>query len=199
MLGTLTDGRVISFVIKGPSLEAFQVHHVGTVESKLIKFERSTDSVLVCCDRPALFYIEDQEGLQERLELQFLCEDPILTATAIKVPIQDQEPIPMLAYRSSLGKLVLGNLEPNARLQSRRIGFRKQVNRVVAVAEPGSGSLQETELLVASLEEPNFGYLDSSKDNVNIVALISKSTFRTIDVFKLDKNEVVNCLLHVQK
>lgn len=68
---------------------------------------------------------------------------------------------------------------------------------MVAVAEPGSSSLSDTELLVASLEEPNFGYLDSSKDNVNLVALISKTTFRTIDVFKLDKNEVVNCLLHV--
>ena len=147
-----------------------------------------------------MFYLEDSDGLQERLELQFLCEDPITIAAAVTVQISEEVSFPMLAYKSSIGKLVLGNLEPNCKLQNRRIGFRKQVNRVVAVAEPGSsGNMHETELLVASIEEPNFAYLDASKDNVNTVALISKTTFRTIDVFKLDKNEVVNCLLHVQK
>lgn len=63
MLGTLTDGRVLSFVVKGPSMEAFQVHHVGTVESQLVRIQREVDSVLVCCDRPALFYLEDKDGL----------------------------------------------------------------------------------------------------------------------------------------
>lgn len=40
MLGTLTDGRVLSFVVKGPSMEAFQMHHVGTVESQMVRFQR---------------------------------------------------------------------------------------------------------------------------------------------------------------
>ena len=30
-----------------------------------------------------------------------------------------------------------------------------------------------------------------------MVALISKQTFRTIDLFRLDKYEVVNCIQHV--
>jgi hypothetical protein len=51
------------------------------------------------------------------------------------------------------------------------------------------------DLLVASIEEPDFGYIDPARPNaVNCLALISKQTFKTIDTIKLKRSEVINCL-----
>lgn len=48
--------------------------------------------------------------------------------------------------------------------------MRKQINKVIALNE-----IEGSELLVASIEEPDFGYLDPAKPNAsNCIALISK-------------------------
>lgn len=80
-------------------------------------------------------------------------------------------------------------MEPQTKLQNRRIGFRKQVQKVVSL----DGT--DPDLVLASIEEPDFGYLDPSKpESVNLVALISKQSFKTIDIFPLERAEIVNCI-----
>ena len=44
------------------------------------------------------------------------------------------------------------------------------------------------------LEEPDLAYIDETKNAVNLVALVSRSTIQTKEIFKLDKTEVPNCI-----
>jgi hypothetical protein len=56
--------------------------------------------------------------------------------------------------------------------------------------------IRREDLIVASLEEPDFGFLDPNRpDARNIIALLSKSTFKTLDTFQLDRFELANCLI----
>ncbi|MFN9905681.1 MAG: hypothetical protein ACK56F_06075 [bacterium] len=55
-------------------------------------------------------------------------------------------------------------------------------------------------MLLASVEQPDFSFLDPNQPNsVNVLALLSKTTFKTIDIFKLERYEIVNCILPIQK
>lgn len=66
---------------------------------------------------------------------------------------------------------------------------------MVAISDSNASGSADSDLLVASIEEPNLGYLDPQReDAVNMVALISKQSFRTIDLFRLEKFEVVTCV-----
>lgn len=54
--------------------------------------------------------------------------------------------------------------------------------------------------MLASIEEPDFGYLDPSKPNsLNMLALVSKQTFKTIDIYHMERNEIVNCIHLISK
>jgi len=60
--------------------------------------------------------------------------------------------------------------------------------------------VKNQDLIVANIEEPDFGYLDSSKpDAKNMIALLSKQTFKTLDTFQLDRYEIANCVMSIEK
>jgi hypothetical protein len=85
----------------------------------------------------------------------------------------------MIVYENSLGKISVGAIGPQTKLQTRRIGFRKQVSKTIII--------KGEELILTNIEEPDYGYLDPSKpDCKNIIALLSKQTFKTLDMFRLD-------------
>lgn len=44
------------------------------------------------------------------------------------------------------------------------------------------------------LEEPNLAYIDETNQAVNMVALVEKSTFNVLHLFKLNKTEIGNCI-----
>ena len=118
--------------------------------------------------------------------------------TSLQVP--DGELVTsMVACCSNKNQLVLGVLEKHRRLQSRRIGFRKQLNKILPLKD-NSSNLNDSELIVASLEEPHLAFLDPDKEQaVNLIALISKSTFKTIHIQHLHKNEVLMSLTQIDK
>lgn len=60
--------------------------------------------------------------------------------------------------------------------------------------------VESKDLIVASVEEPNFAFLDPSTPSAtNMIAMLSKQTFKTLDAHKLDRNEIANCCLHIDK
>lgn len=88
------------------------------------------------------------------------------------------EYVSMIAYENISGKIVVGAIEPQTKLQARRMGFRKQVNKAVII--------RGEELILASMEEPDYGFLDASRpDATNLIALLSKQTFKTLDTYHL--------------
>lgn len=53
-------------------------------------------------------------------------------------------------------------------------------------------------MVLANIEEPDFGFLDESKpDKRNLIALLSKQTFKTLDIFELNRLEIANCVLDI--
>jgi len=56
--------------------------------------------------------------------------------------------------------------------------------------------LQKFDLIAVLLEEPDLAYIDDTKNAVNLVALISRTTIMAKTVFKLNKTEVPNCIFH---
>lgn len=165
-----SDGRILTLCALNQQTEDDHkmVHHIGTIEPALCKLveatgnKSATESVLVSCDRPALFYLD---GDGERLQIQYLCEEIVDQAGFVQI----NDGLALLAYSNSQNKIVLGSMEPKTKLQNRRIGFRKQVQKVVSL----DGT--EPDLVLASIEEPDFGYLDPSKPGaLNMLALISK-------------------------
>lgn len=50
--------------------------------------------------------------------------------------------------------------------------------------------------IVVLLEEPDLAYIDETKNAVNLVALVSRSTIQPKTVFKLNKAEVPNCIYY---
>ena len=74
-----SDGRILTLCAINQQIEddLKMVHHIGTIEPTLSKLVEASDckqpieSVLVSCDRPALFYL-DADG--DRLQIQYLCE-----------------------------------------------------------------------------------------------------------------------------
>lgn len=100
--------------------------------------------------------------------------------------------IPMIAFENSVGKVTVGRIEPQTKLQTRRIGFKKQVNKAIMI--------RGEDLIVANIEEPDFGFIDPNKpDARNMIALLSKQTFKTLDTFQLERFEVANCILQIDK
>lgn len=54
--------------------------------------------------------------------------------------------------------------------------------------------------MLANVEEPDFGYLDPTTPNCkNLIALLSKQTFKTLDLFELEKMEIANCVIEIKK
>lgn len=49
--------------------------------------------------------------------------------------------------------------------------------------------------IVVILEEPNLLYVDMTKPEVNLVAIVSRTTFKAKAIFKLKKTEVANCIV----
>lgn len=176
------------------ALGDYQILSIGTVEPTLRSLIQpgsdaqggDTHSVLVCCDRPALFYLAG-----DRLEMQYLREDLVNQACMISVKLtSSQAPdqmetdlapslqyVSMIAYENLAGKIVVGTIEPQTKLQARRMGFKKQVNKAVII--------QGEELLLANMEEPDYGFLDPNRQDTNLLALLSKQTFKTLDTFHL--------------
>ena len=73
----------------------------------------------------------------------------------------------MILYENQDGKVSIGSIEQQAKLQTRRIGFRKQVSKTIMI--------KGEDLILSNIEEPDYGYLDMSKPNVtNMLALLSK-------------------------
>ena len=77
-------------------------------------------------------------------------------------------------------------------MQTRRIGFKKQVNKAIMI--------RGEDIILANIEEPDFGFLDPNRpDAKNMIALLSKQTFKTLDTFMLDRFEVANCVIQIDK
>jgi len=57
--------------------------------------------------------------------MQNLRENLVNQAGVITVMDQNQHPVEMIMYENALGKVALGTIEPQAKLQTRRVGFRK--------------------------------------------------------------------------
>jgi hypothetical protein len=56
------------------------------------------------------------------------------------------------------------------------------------------------DIILANIEEPDFGFLDPNRpDAKNVIALLSKQTFKTLDTFSLDRYEVANCVIQIDK
>lgn len=56
------------------------------------------------------------------------------------------------------------------------------------------------DLILANIEEPDFGFIDPNKpDAKNMIALMSKQTFKTLETFQLDRYEVANCIIQIDK
>ena len=93
----------------------------------------------------------------------------------------------MLAYLNTQGKITIGKIDPNTKLQTRRIGFRKQVNKALMI--------KGEDLVLANVEEPDFGFLDPNRpDARNSLQLLSKSTFASLDTYQFDRYELANCI-----
>lgn len=41
--------------------------------------------------------------------------------------------VSMIAYENISGKIVVGTIEPQTKLQARRMGFKKQVNKAIII------------------------------------------------------------------
>jgi hypothetical protein len=98
----------------------------------------------------------------------------------------------MIAYENISGKIAVGTIEPQTKLQARRMGFRKQVNKAIMI--------KGEDLILANMEEPDYGFLDPNRpDATNLIALLSKQTFKTLHTFHLQRYEVANCVIQVDK
>ena len=106
------------------SLSDYQILSIGTIELdlrylNLDQLNRHSCSIIACCDRPALFYIHNG-----RLEMQYLREDVVNQASMINVKVNSTN-VNMIAYENANGKIAVGVIEPQTKLQTRRIGFKK--------------------------------------------------------------------------
>jgi len=59
-------------ISKESSLSDYQILSIGTIEPTLKSFSSIINSVMVCCDRPTVFYLEG-----DRLEMQYLRENGV--------------------------------------------------------------------------------------------------------------------------
>jgi hypothetical protein len=56
------------------------------------------------------------------------------------------------------------------------------------------------DIILANIEEPDFGFLDPNRPEAkNMIALLSKQTFKTLDTFALDRFEVANTVIQIDK
>ena len=50
--------------------------------------------------------------------------------------------------------------------------------------------------MLANIEEPDFGFLDPNRPEAkNMIVLMSKQTFKTLDTFEMERFEVANCMV----
>ena len=112
------------------ALGDYQILSIGTIEPTLRPLLQpqangqrglGSQAILVCCDRPALFYLAG-----DRLDMQYLREDLVNQATMVQVrqfraPEPDEmetdigagpEYVSMIAYENISGKIVVGAIEP---------------------------------------------------------------------------------------
>lgn len=66
--------------------------------------------------------------------------------------------------------------------------FKKQITKSLL--------LPKIDSIVVLLEEPDLAYIDETKNAVNYVALVSRSSMQATKVFNLNKTEVPNCVYH---
>jgi hypothetical protein len=66
--------------------------------------------------------------------------------------------------------------------------FKKQITKSLL--------LPKFDSIVVLLEEPDLAYIDESKNVVNLVGLVSRSTIQAQKIFKLNRTEVPNCIYH---
>ena len=64
--------------------------------------------------------------------------------------------------------------------------FKKQITKSLL--------LPKIDSIVVLLEEPDLAYIDETKNAVNYVALVARSTMQATKVFNLNKTEVPNCI-----
>lgn len=66
--------------------------------------------------------------------------------------------------------------------------FKKQITKSLLLPKYDS--------IVVLLEEPDLAYIDETKNVVNLVGLVSRSTIQAQKIFKLNRTEVPNCIYH---
>ena len=91
-----------------------------------------------------------------------------------------------LVYENDQNELVIGRLSGLQRLQMNRMLFKKQITKSLIIPKQ--------ERVVVLLEEPNLAYVDDTIQAVNMVALVNRSTFSVLNLLKLDKTEIGNCI-----
>ena len=100
--------------------------------------------------------------------------------------------VSMIVYENTHGKVTIGNIEPQTKLQTRRVTFRKQVNKAIMI--------RGEDLVLASIEEPDFGFVDPDRpDARNTVALLSKQSFKTLDTHELERYELATSVHQIEK
>ena len=108
---------------------------IGTTEPSMNFLTHSDEvgeiqtSILLSCDRPIMIFID-----RERLETQYLREQTVNQAHNLQVPDTFSGKIyELLVYENSAMRLCIGSIEPQTKLQTRRIGFRKQVTKTILI------------------------------------------------------------------
>lgn len=56
------------------------------------------------------------------------------------------------------------------------------------------------DLVLANIEEPDFGFVDPNRpDAKNMIALLSKQSFKTLDTYEFDRHEIANSVYQIEK
>jgi len=56
------------------------------------------------------------------------------------------------------------------------------------------------DLVLANIEEPDFGFVDPNRpDAKNMIALLSKQSFKTLDTYEFDRHEIANSIYQIEK
>jgi hypothetical protein len=84
--------------------------------------------------------------------------------------------------------MLIGELDGLQKLQMYRMLFKKQITKSLL--------MPQQDQIVVVLEEPNLMYVDETKPEVNLVALVNRTTFKSKSIFPLKKTEVANCIIH---
>lgn len=93
-----------------------------------------------------------------------------------------------LVYLDENKELHIGKLDDLQDLSIHRMLFKKQITKSLLISK--------FDLIVVLLEEPDLAYIDETKNAVNLVALICRSSIQVKTMFKLNKTEIPNCIFY---